>query len=332
MAASIEGHAGCGRVRRLPTAPRRPSLPAPDAVAAVIRPTASICSSCYEPEERRRGVAPAAILHGDPRGRLPRRSGHCGRLPPTTQGRAHHHPRPRADHPRHRPPPRHPPQPRRRRCPRRRRGPQRPRGGGDDYTDLEVLNYALTLEHLEYAFYRDGLERFSGQDFKRGGFGIPAYGRLKTIRAHERTHVETLTGVITDLDGDPAGDTPGYAGAATFRSVAAFLAAVRLLGNTGVAAYDGAAALIVTVGARHAACRDDPNGDRPFPDASDVPLSPEEARRHLLGTARVRGLARTGRGTGLSAASTRSHVPGRETARPDRMAPPSRCRAGRPAP
>ena len=27
--------------------------------------------------------------------------------------------------------------------------------------DLDVLNYALTLEHLEYAFYRDGIGQFT---------------------------------------------------------------------------------------------------------------------------------------------------------------------------
>ena len=117
-------------------------------------------------------------------------------------------------------------------------------GGGDGYTDLEVLNYALTLEHLEYAFYRDGLERFSARDFNRAGFRKPAYGRLKTIREHERIHVETLTDVITDLGGDPVEEAPCYAFADAFRSVESFLATAQLLENTGVMAYDGAIALI----------------------------------------------------------------------------------------
>jgi rubrerythrin len=162
-------------------------------------------------------------------------------------------------------------------------------GGGDDgYTDLEVLNYALTLEHLEYAFYRDGLERFSARDFNRAGFGPPAYGRLKTIREHERIHVETLTDVITDLGGDPVEEAPCYAFADAFRSVESFLATAQLLENTGVMAYDGAIALIdapelqtagatiATVEARHAAYLNDLNGDSPFPAAFDEPKTPEQ--------------------------------------------------------
>jgi rubrerythrin len=155
-------------------------------------------------------------------------------------------------------------------------------------TDLEVLNYALTLEHLEYAFYRDGLERFSARDFNRAGFRKPAYGRLKTIREHERIHVETLTDVIRDLGGDPVGEAPCYAFATAFGSVEAFLATAQLLENTGVSAYDGAIALIdspelqtagatiATVEARHAAYLNDLNGDSPFPEAFDEPKTPEE--------------------------------------------------------
>jgi hypothetical protein len=36
-------------------------------------------------------------------------------------------------------------------------------------TDIDMLNFALTLEHLEYAFYRDGLQKFSAQDIKNSG-------------------------------------------------------------------------------------------------------------------------------------------------------------------
>ena len=157
-----------------------------------------------------------------------------------------------------------------------------------EMTGMEVLNYALTLEHLEYAFYRDGLALFSAREFKQAGFGKPAYGRLKTIREHERIHVETLTDVITDLGGDPVEEAPCYNFAEAFRSVKAFLATAQLLENTGVSAYDGAIALIesaelqtagatiATVEARHAAYLNDLNGDSPFPAAFDEPKTPEQ--------------------------------------------------------
>jgi hypothetical protein len=43
-------------------------------------------------------------------------------------------------------------------------GAQHPR---EPPTDIDGLNYALTLEHLEYAFYRGGLQRFGERDGER---------------------------------------------------------------------------------------------------------------------------------------------------------------------
>jgi len=81
----------------------------------------------------------------------------------------------------------------------------------EDASDVDVLNFALTLEHLEHAFYRDGLERFGEHDFRSAQTlqGL-AYRMRKdirpnfeTIRDHEKTHVDTLASVIEDLGGDP---------------------------------------------------------------------------------------------------------------------------------
>ena len=57
-------------------------------------------------------------------------------------------------------------------------------------SDLDVLNYALTLEHLEYAFYRDGVGLFTFGDDSRGQ-SIDT--NFAAIRDHEGAHVETLT-------------------------------------------------------------------------------------------------------------------------------------------
>ncbi|MBA3450921.1 MAG: ferritin-like domain-containing protein [Chloroflexia bacterium] len=151
--------------------------------------------------------------------------------------------------------------------------------------DVEVLNYALTLEHLEFAFYRDGLEQFSDADFGESPFGVPISERLTAIRDHEEAHVETLTTVITDLGGEPVQEAEydfGYTDAATF------LATAQALENTGVSAYDGAgqflenpdlltaAGTIVAVEARHASYLNLLNGVLPFPAPFETPLTPDE--------------------------------------------------------
>jgi rubrerythrin len=155
--------------------------------------------------------------------------------------------------------------------------------------DVDVLNYALTLEHLEYAFYAQGLELFSNSSFaylKDEGF--KKVGRnLKEIRAHEQAHVETLTQVITTLGGTPVAACTYNFG---FTDAAGFIATAQALENTGVMAYAGAAqylsdpdlltaaATIATVEARHAAYLNILVDSKalPFPAAFDMAKSEEE--------------------------------------------------------
>jgi Ferritin-like domain len=151
--------------------------------------------------------------------------------------------------------------------------------------DADVLNYALTLEHLEYAFYRDGLEQFTDADFGESPFNRPISEFLIDIRDHEQAHVDTLTQVITDLGGEPVAEAEynfGYTDAASFLTVA------QALENTGVSAYDGAgqflenpdlltaAGTIVAVEARHAAYLNLLNRAIPFPAPFETPLTPDE--------------------------------------------------------
>lgn len=149
-------------------------------------------------------------------------------------------------------------------------------------SDVEVLNFALTLEHLEHAFYRDGIGQFQ---FGLGPFNIDIDNYLADIRDDELAHVETLSQVITDLGGEPVAEAEydfGYTDAQSFLDVA------QALENTGVRAYDGAAQFlsdpelltaagtIVAVEARHASYLNLINGDIPFPEAFEDPATPDE--------------------------------------------------------
>ena len=151
---------------------------------------------------------------------------------------------------------------------------------------IDVLNYALTLEHLEAAFYRDGLAMIGESGITGLGFMPGVFDYLSEIGAHEAAHVTTLTDVITQLGGTPVAEGTydfGYADAAGFIQVA------QALEDTGVAAYGGAAQYLIEndelltaaltihgVEARHAAYLAILNGANPYPDAVNAPLTPSE--------------------------------------------------------
>lgn len=148
--------------------------------------------------------------------------------------------------------------------------------------DIDVLNYALTLEHLEYSFYRDGVGQF---DLGTGPFGNDIGTLLMEIRDHELAHVEALTAVITQLGGEPVAEATYDFG---YTDAASFLATAAALENTGVAAYDGAGAAIenpelltaagsiVAVEARHASFLNLIIGEIPFPASFETPATREE--------------------------------------------------------
>ena len=65
-------------------------------------------------------------------------------------------------------------------------------GGGD----VDILNFALTLEYLEAAFYAQALKQVSG-------LGGEAKKIATTLRDNEDQHVAALTSTIKDLGGKP---------------------------------------------------------------------------------------------------------------------------------
>ena len=87
--------------------------------------------------------------------------------------------------------------------------------GTGGVSDVDILNYALVLERLEYRFYEKYLDKYTESQIEGAaifdGFGSKVrskiYQNLKEIRDHEKTHVETLIAVIKSLKGKPVGES-----------------------------------------------------------------------------------------------------------------------------
>jgi rubrerythrin len=139
--------------------------------------------------------------------------------------------------------------------------------------DVDILNFALTLEYLESAFYKKALTLNLSGDVKT---------LAKEIGDHEDQHVMALTATIKKLGGKPV-SAPGV----TFpmKDEASFLKLAQVFEDTGVSAYNGAAPMIkspevlgaagsiVQVEARHAAAIRLLNNAAPAPDAFDKALA-----------------------------------------------------------
>jgi hypothetical protein len=134
----------------------------------------------------------------------------------------------------------------------------------DGANDVDILNFALTLEYLEAAFYAQALKQVPGMS-----------GEVKklatTLRDNEDAHVDALMTAIKGAGGKPV-MAPGVDFGDAFGSEKSFLKLAQTLEDTGVSAYNGAAPAIeskavlgaagsiVQVEARHAAAIRQLNG------------------------------------------------------------------------
>lgn len=64
--------------------------------------------------------------------------------------------------------------------------------------DTHILQFALTLEHIEVAFYTLALQQFSQSAFIEAGYTPLVFQRFVEIGQHEQTHVDLLTAALGD--------------------------------------------------------------------------------------------------------------------------------------
>lgn len=142
--------------------------------------------------------------------------------------------------------------------------------------DLEVMNYALTLEYLESAFYTMAVKQTKGLS----GDNLAL---AKELRDNEDEHVGALTAAIKQAGGTPV-KAPGVDFGGAFASEQAFLKTAMTFEDLGVSAYNGAAPMIqsadvlaaagsiVQIEARHAALIRLARGVTPAPRSFDESL------------------------------------------------------------
>ncbi len=129
---------------------------------------------------------------------------------------------------------------------------------GDNTSDLKIVNYALTLEHLEATFYQEVLDSGVIKDPKVGDLA-------KVLQEHEAEHVDALTATAKSLGGKPAAKPKTNFQDVIAKGPKEILQTAATVENLGAAAYLGqagnikskdilAAALAIhSVEARHAA-------------------------------------------------------------------------------
>lgn len=148
---------------------------------------------------------------------------------------------------------------------------------GSGKGDVKILNYALTLEYLEAAFYAEAISA--------GKLNGIAARFARVVGQHEQAHVDALKQAL----GSKAVKSPTFDFKGTTKAQDSFLKTAMALEDTGVSAYQGqapniksdrvlaSAGAILAVEARHAAWVRDIIGSGkspvPAPAAFNEPMS-----------------------------------------------------------
>ncbi|KEF62787.1 uncharacterized protein A1O9_00760 [Exophiala aquamarina CBS 119918] len=115
------------------------------------------------------------------------------------------------------------------------------RQSGFSDVDITILQFALTLEHLENEFYRSAFRTFTLQHFLDAGFDEDFFLNLQFIAADEAAHVELLAGAIQG-----AGHFPVQPCQYNFpvTDIQSFVTLSAILESVGTSAYLGAAPFV----------------------------------------------------------------------------------------
>ncbi len=160
--------------------------------------------------------------------------------------------------------------------------------------DVGILNYALTLEYLEAAFY-------NGATAANMSLSAQAAAFLKVVTADENAHVAFLKKGL----GSKAVKSPKFDFKGANTNPEMFMATAEVLENTGVHAYSGqalniktpayvkAAVSILTIEARHASViglLNDPTGKSIAPNGPfDTPFTAAKVLKAVEGTGFIVG-------------------------------------------
>jgi rubrerythrin len=156
-------------------------------------------------------------------------------------------------------------------------------------SDVDILNFALTLEYLESAFYAEAL--------MKGALKGPTAAFAKVVAKDEAQHVAFLKSAL----GAKAVAKPMFDFKGTTAAMGAFQKTAMALEDTGVAAYAGAAPMISnkktlsaalsvhSVEARHAAWIRNIMGVNPAPVPFDGAKTKAQVLKIVTGTGFIAG-------------------------------------------
>ncbi|OTB05201.1 hypothetical protein M426DRAFT_57260 [Hypoxylon sp. CI-4A] len=150
--------------------------------------------------------------------------------------------------------------------------------------DVDILQFALTLEWLEATFYQQGFAKFGDDQFLALGLNDIQLADLKSVGASENSHVELLQSSIAQAGVQPVQQCQYNFG---FTDAKGMVATAAILESVGISAYLGAAPLvsdskilstaasIVTIEARHQSFVRIASGVAASPSPLDTPLGPK---------------------------------------------------------